>query len=685
MNLKTSLIAVSAMALVASCQNSGGEANKKEATKARKLLDPANMDTTVRPGDDFFMYANGAWLKNNPIPASKTRWGSFNELQENNYNALLELLNAAASKKDAAAGSNDQKVGDFYRSGMDSNTINKAGISPLNGIYARIDGMTNTDELLAEIAREHTEGIGPVFAFYVAPDDKNVTQQVCQLFQSGLGLPDRDFYFNTDDRSAKIREAYKAYQVKMLTLMGEDEASAQKDAAAIYSLEEKLAKASMTRVEMRDPYKLYNKFQVDGFSAKTPGINWKSVLGQMKINGQDSLIVGQPAFFAEISKQLKATPLDVWKKYLKFHLTNDMAQFLADNIDQAHFDFYGKAVRGQQEQEPRWKRVLGVVDGSIGELLGQMYVDKTFKPEAKERMLNLVNNLQKTYADRIQRLDWMSDATKQKALAKLNTFIKKIGYPDKWKDYSKLNVVGNDYVKNVIAASAFEYDYQINKLGKPVDRTEWGMTPPTVNAYYNPAFNEIVFPAGILQYPFFDFDADDAVNYGGIGAVIGHEMTHGFDDQGSQYDADGNLKNWWLPEDAKRFAEKTGMVEKQFDAYTVLDSVHVNGKLTLGENLADLGGLAIAYEAFKKTKQGQSSDKIDGFTPDQRFFLSWAQVWRANTRDEEMFNRIKTDPHSPNLWRCNGPLSNMPEFYQAFNVQATNKMYRPDSLRAKVW
>ena len=342
-------------------------------------------------------------------------------------------------------------------------------------------------------------------------------------------------------------------------------------------------------------------------------------------------------------------------------------------------------VRGQKDQKPRWQRVLNVVDGSVGELLGQMYVDKHFKPEAKKRMLELLDNLQSTYAERIKRLDWMSDVTKQKALGKLGTFIRKIGYPDKWRDYSKLEISGNDYVKNIMAASAFEYDYMINKLGKPVDKTEWGMTPPTVNAYYNPAFNEIVFPAGILQYPFFEMNADDAVNYGGIGAVIGHEITHGFDDQGRQYDADGNLNDWWTPEDAAKFNEKTAMVIKQYNGFTVLDTVHINGELTLGENLADLGGLAIAYEAFKKTKQGQGNEKIDGFTPDQRFFLSWAQVWRANTTPEEAFNRIKTDPHSPNLWRCNGPLSNMPEFYQAFGVKEGDKMWRPEAERARVW
>lgn len=680
MKLKHSIIAGAALVALASCGEKGGETKT-----TRKFIDPANMDTTVSPKDNFFLYANGAWLKNNPIPGDKTRWGSFDELIENNYKALHELLDAAAAKKDAAPGSAEQKVGDLYRAGMDSVTIDKAGITPLNDLMARIDAIKDANGIINEIALEQSEGNSNLFGFYVGPDDKNVTNNICNLSQSGLGLPDRDYYFDKDERTTKIRDAYKAYQVKLLMLMGEDSATAVKNAAGIYKLEEALAGASMTRVEMRDPYKLYNKYSFDQFNKMTPGIDWKSVFATMKVTGQDSFIVGMPKFFAEISKQLKATPVDVWKIYLKFHNVSGAAGFLSKDINEANFDFYGRTVRGQKEQRPRWQRVLRVVDGSIGELLGQMYVDKHFKPEAKQRMLELLKNLQDTYADRIKRLDWMSEATKQKALGKLNTFMKKIGYPDKWKDYSKLEIKGNDYFKNAMAASAFEYNYNISKLGKPVDRTEWGMTPPTVNAYYNPAFNEIVFPAGILQFPFFDQAADDAVNYGGIGGVIGHEMTHGFDDQGRQYDADGNLKDWWTEDDAKKFTEKADVVIKQFDSYTVLDTVHVNGHLTLGENLADLGGIAIAYEAFKKTKQGQSEDKIDGFTPDQRFFLSWAQVWRGQATPEETANRIKTDPHSPSVWRCNSPLMNMPEFYKAFGIKEGDKMFRPEAERAKVW
>jgi len=668
-----------------SCKDSGSKDSKNEAGESKALLDPANMDTTVKPGNDFFLYANGAWLKNNPVPGSETRWGSFNELQENNYKALHQLLDDAAAKTNAADGSAEQKVGDLYRSGMDSAAVDKTGITPLNTSFADIDAITDSKGIMAEIAKSYTEGNGQLFGFYVAPDDKNVSKNIAQFIQSGLGMPDRDYYFNKDERTAKIRDAYKEYQVKMLTLMGEDAATAKKDAADIYKLEEALAGASMTRVEMRDPYKMYNKYSVEGLNKLTPNIDWKVMFTNLNIASQDSCIVATPNFFKEVSKQLTATSLDVWKKYLKFHTFNDAAPYLSANIDNAHFDFYGKTVRGQQEQKPRWKRVLNVVDGSVGELLGQMYVDKYFKPEAKQRMMEMVSNLQETYAERIKRLDWMSDVTKQKALAKLNSFMKKIGYPDKWRNYDALKISKDSYYKNAEAAAAFEYNYMISKLGKPVDKTEWQMTPPTVNAYYNPAFNEIVFPAGILQYPFFDANADDAVNYGGIGAVIGHEMTHGFDDQGRQYDADGNLHDWWTPEDAKKFTEKTNMVVKQFDGYTVLDSTHVNGKLTLGENLADLGGLAIAYEAFKKTKQGKGDIKIDGFTPDQRFFLSWAQVWRANTRPEELATRIMTDPHSPSEWRCNGPLSNMEEFYKAFNVQPGDKMYKPVTERAKVW
>lgn len=678
MNFKHSFLAVSAVLALAACKDTGNADNKG----AMKLLDPANIDTTVKPGDNFYLYANGTWLKNNPIPADQTRWGSFNELQENNYKALHELL-ISAENSNAAAGTKEQMVGDLFKSGMDSAAIDKAGITPIKDQLAQIDAITDPSGVLKEVAREHTVGLNPLFNFGISLDDKNVTREICQFYQGGLGMPDRDYYFNKDARSTKIREAYKQYLAKVMTLMGDSNAAA--NAAAEYKLEETLAAASMTRVEQRDPYNVYHKMSISSLNAATPGVDWKGVFTDLKITNQDSCIVGQPKYFAEIAKQLKATPLPVWKNYLKTQMVMDMSPYLSSNFDEAHFDFYGRTLRGQEAQKPRWKRILGVVDGSVGDMLGQLYVDKNFKPEAKKRMLDLVNNLQETYAERIKNLDWMSQETKEKALTKLHGFMKKIGYTDKWKTYDGLKIVPNNYAANIFNASAWEYNYNINKLGKPVDKTEWGMTPPTVNAYYNPAFNEIVFPAGILQYPFFSEKADDAVNYGGIGAVIGHEMTHGFDDQGRQYDADGNLKDWWTSADSANFVKRANMVVDQFNNYTVLDTVHVNGHLTEGENLADLGGITIAYQAFKKTEQGKGDTKIDGFTPDQRFFLSWAQVWRSNTRPEEIASRIVTDPHSPNELRANGPLSNFEPFYKAFNVQPGDKMYRPDSLRAKVW
>ncbi|MCW3121169.1 MAG: putative metalloendopeptidase [Flavipsychrobacter sp.] len=678
MQLKNTLLAGAAILAMAS-------GTQNATAKGKNLLSRANMDTTVRPGDNFNLYANGRWLRENPIPKSKTRWGSFNELQENNYNALHTLLEEAAHTRNAKPGSTMQKVGDFYRTGMDSAKIDQIGIASLNSVLTRIRNVKDANGLINEIAIEHTEGIGPLFSFGISPDDKNVTKEVCQFGQGGLGMPGREYYFDMDARTVRIRDAYKAYIPKMLALMGESATAAQKDATDIYNLELMLAGASLTRVEMRDPYKLYNKYSLAEINKLTPGLDWKMLLTSLKVKGEDTVIVGMPAFFTEVAKDMKTVSIETWKKYMEYHLVNNLSSYLSHNFDTTHFAFYGKTMRGQQEQEPRWKRIMQVVDNSEGELLGQMYVDKNFKPEAKKRMLELVNNLQQTYADRINKLDWMSNETKVKAITKLNTFMKKIGYPDKWKDYSSLTIVNNDYIKNVLASGVWEYNYELSKLGRKVDRTEWGMTPPTVNAYYNPGFNEIVFPAGILQYPFFDGDADDAVNYGGIGAVIGHEMTHGFDDQGRLYNAEGNLANWWTSADSANFTMKANMVVDQFNKLIVIDTTHANGALTEGENLADLGGLNIAYEAFKKTEQGKSNTKIDGFTPDQRFFLSWAQVWRANTRPEEIASRLKTDPHSPSELRCNVPITNMQAWYNAFDVKPTDKLFRPASERARVW
>ncbi len=682
MQLKNTILAGMAIASMAACQQ---PALKGADAPATKFIDVANMDTTVHPGDNFFLYANGAWLKTNPVPGDQTRWGSFNILAENNLKALHTLLDSAASVKNAPAGSAIQKVGDFYRTGMDSATIEKAGITPLKDVMARIDAIKDAAGLMSEITLEHTMGMGEVFSFGISPDDKIVTKEICQFAQGGLGMPGREYYFDKDARTTEIRESYKQYIPKMLVMMGEDSVTAKKDAAQIYALELALASASLSRVEMRDPIKLYNKYNLDGINKIAGGLDFKTILAGLKVTGQDSILVATPGFFGALGKQMKATPIEVWKKYMKFHIVNSMSPYLSSNFDKAHFDFYGSKMRGQKIQSARWKRVLHEVDGGVGDLLAQLYVEKYFKPEAKKRMMELLNNLQNAYAERIQKLDWMSADTKKLGLTKLNAIMKKIGYPDKWKDYSAVTIVNNDYVKNLMTVSAWEYNYELNKLGKPVDRTEWGMTAPTVNAYYNPAFNEIVFPAGILQFPFFDASADDAVNYGGIGAVIGHEITHGFDDQGRLYNAEGNLANWWKSDDSANFEKKANVMVDQFNKMIVIDTCHANGKLTEGENLADLGGINIAYEAFKKTEQGKSDKKIDGFTPDQRFFLSWAQVWRANTTPEEIATRLKTDPHSASELRCNMPVSNVEAWYKAFDIKPTDKMFRPEADRARVW
>ncbi len=664
---------------LASC----GQGDQSSAS-VHKMIDRANLDTTVRPGDNFYQYANGTWMKLNPIPKTETGWGSFNEVEEATYKTLHAILDSAASLGKVPDGSIIQKVGDFYRSGMDSVTINKEGISPLSDIMAHINNVGDVSSLIDEIGNEHQIGLGPVFSFGIAPDDKNVSKEICQFGQGGLGLPTREYYFDKDDRTVKIREAYRKYIPTVLMLIGEDQITAGRDAADIYNLELSLAGGSLTQNDMRDPYRVYNKFTVDDISKQT-GMDWKKLLASLNVKGQDTLLVAEPKFFMTVANDLKSVPIDVWKKYLKFHLVNEMAPHLGAEFDSTQFNFYGKILYGLEAQRPRWKRILEMTDECEGEMLGQLYVNRKFKPEAKARMLELVDNLQKTYAERIQKLDWMGDSTKRKALTKLNAFVKKIGYPDKWKDYSDLVIVGNDFVKNIFAASQWAYNYNLGKLGKPVDKTEWGMTPPTINAYYNAAFNEIVFPAGILQYPFFDANADDAVNYGGIGAVIGHEMTHGFDDQGRLYNAQGNLSNWWSKEDEANFKARAKQVGSPFRKIIVIDDIHANDSLTEGENLADLGGINIAYEAFKKTKQGKSNDKKDGFTPDQRFFLSWAQVWRMNQRPEALAAQVKTDGHSPSVLRVNVPLSNMAAWYKAFDIKPSDKLFRPENERIRVW
>ena len=650
----------------------------------RKFIDPSNMDLSLKPGDNFYLYANGNWLKNTPIPPSKTRWGSFNILAEESSVSLKKLLEDAASNP----GTNSlmKRVGEFYASAMDSNAIEKLGSQPIRAYLDAITQLSGKEQLIDHINFLRAHSItSSLYRLGVTQDAKNVTTYIISIGQGGTSLPDRDYYLKDDQRSKNVRKEYIKYITTLFSLCGTDEAAAAGNANTILDLEKKIAQAQMSRVEMRDPVKLYNKFSVDGLSAKTPSLNWRKILLQSGYGiGQDSIIVSNPRFMVFADSLLNAVPLNDWKVFLQWNVIRDAAPYLSNAFVNANF-IYNQAISGQKEQTPRWQRMSGLIDGQLGDLLGQLYVDKYFNIDAKKRMLELVNNLQETFEERITKLDWMSGETKARALGKLNAFTKKIGFPDKWKTYEGLEIKKDDFLGNLIRCNQWQYNYNVNRLGRPVDKTEWGMTPPTVNAYYSPPKNEIVFPAGILRFPFFDFEADDAVNYGGIGAVIGHEMTHGFDDQGRQFDADGNLHDWWTKVDADEFKKRADEVVNQYNGFVILDSLHVNGKLTLGENLADLGGLNIAFAAFKKTEQGKGNKKIDGFTPDQRFFLNWAQVWRNNILPEAAANLILTDPHSPGVCRCNGPVTNIDAFYKAFDIKEGDKMFKPKEKRTKIW
>ncbi len=676
------LIWLAVPAVFAAC-NSKPTQSADEAPKRTVFFDKTGMDTTVKPGDNFFDYANGSWLKKTEIPSTETGWGLAKILYNNTQTELHGILEDAV-KQDATKGSAEQKVGDLYSSGMDTATIDKLGYTPVKPTLTAIDGLKDYKELINYVASSYKDGDGYMFGFYVSADGRNSKQNVAQFDQDGLGLPNRDYYFNTDDATKKIREAYVAYITKLFVLTGVDAAIAAKNAQDILKLETELAKSHSTPVELRDPIKNYNKFAVADIQKKIPGVDLNDVFKRMGFK-TDTILVGQPKYDIALFGLLKSEPIAIWKTKLKFMALSNSANYLSKDFRAASFEFNDKTLNGQKQPKERWKTMVTTVDGGLGELLGQVYVKKYFTPEAKKRITDLVNNLQAVYKERIEKLDWMSPATKEKAIIKLNAFTKKIGYPDKWKKYDDVNIDKGAFYNSMQSISKHNYKEMIDKVNKPVDRTEWGMTPPTLNAYYNPSYNEIVFPAGILQYPFFDKNADDAINYGGIGMVIGHEMTHGFDDQGSQYDKDGNLNVWWTKEDNDKFKAKTQAVAKQYDAYTVLDNMHVNGNLTLGENIADNGGVAIAYEAFKRTPEGKSDKKIDGFTPDQRFFLSIAQIWRSKNRDESTRMRINNDPHSPAMYRVNGPISNMDAWYQAFGIKAGDKLYKPENARVKIW
>ncbi|OGX85792.1 peptidase M13 [Hymenobacter lapidarius] len=645
----------------------------------------ANIDQSVKPCEDFFHYASGNWLKNNPIPAAESRWGSFNELADNNNATLRAILNdAAKNAAKAPKGSNAQKVGDFYASAMDSVAIEAAGLKYLQPHLNRIAAIKDLGEMQRFLADPKAHAGSVWYGSYVGQDEKISTQYAVQMGQGGLSLPDRDYYLKDDARSKAIRAAYDTYLVNTFKMLGDNEATAKSNAAAVQRIETRLAKASKSRVDLRDPYANYTKMTLAQANAAYPNLNLPLVLKESGLGAAKEVIVGQPDFMKEVSAMLKEEPIADQKQYLRFHLVSSVTAALPKAFGDESFRF-SQTLTGAKKQQPRWKRTLRATDGALGEAFGQLYVDKAFSPKAKASAKEMIENLRVAYAERIKATDWMSEATKKEALTKLNAFVVKIGYPDKWKDYSKLSIGRESYLNNLLAARVWANQDQISHFGKPIDRNEWGMTPPTVNAYYNPPMNEIVFPAGILQPPFYDPKADDAVNYGGIGAVIGHEMTHGFDDQGRQYDSKGNLRDWWTKEDADKFNAKADIVGKQYDAFMPLDSVHVNGKLTMGENLADLGGLTIAYAAFKKTPQAKAGKTIDGFTPEQRFFLGYAQIWRNNSRPEALRQQVQTDPHSPAEFRTNGPLMNMPEFFEAFGCKDGSKMMRAQADRSKIW
>jgi putative endopeptidase len=657
---------------------------QKEPPKAR-VIDPANMDPTTKPGDDFMTYAGGAWIKNNPIPPKETRWGSFTILRDFNVKAVRDILTESAADAKAAPGSIKKRVGDFYSAGMDSLAVEKLGFSPIQDDYNKVGSVKSLDDVLNEITYMRTSGLAnPLFGFFVGQDRKHPKVMAAQLVQGGTTLPDRDFYLKDDARSKKIQLAFNNYMVTLFKLAGENEETAKKKSEVIYALEKKLAAAQMSRVEMRDPYKTYNKFSFVDFAKANPDFQWPATMQRLGVTGQDSILVNSPKFFHVADSLLKATPVADWATYLQWNLVRNAAPYLSSPFVSANFA-YNSVMSGQKVQTPRWQRMSTLTDQTIPDLLGQLYVEKHFKPAAKARMDEMIKNLVKAYEIRIKNLEWMSDATKLKALDKLAAFTPKIGYTTKWRTYDGLELSRTSFLGNLRNAGKWSYNEMVSQLGKPVDKTRFNMSPPTVNASYNPVNNEITFPAGILQFPFFHPDADDAFNYGAIGAVIGHEISHGFDDSGSQYDKDGTLRNWWTAEDLTKFKALAKRLKEQYDGYVVNDSVHVNGQLTLGENIGDLGGLNAAYEAFKMTRQGQGKTRIDGFTPDQRFFLAFAQIWRSNTLSDTKAQLVVTDPHSPAEYRTIGAPVNMDAWYKAFNIQPGDKLYKKPEDRIKIW
>ena len=647
-------------------------------------LNAADLDPAVQACADLNGFVNSKWLKANPVPGDQTTWGSFEILRERSLEVQHALVLQAAAGK-AAAGSNEAKIGDIWKTGSDEAAIEAAGIKPLQPELDKIAALNDTAAITGYLRDAYAQGNGFLFSLYASPDFKDSANVIAYVGQSGLGLPEKGYYF--DESQAKIREAYVAYIEQLLTLSGVDAAQAKQQAKAVMDFETRLAKASLSRIELRDPAKRYNPVSAADADKQTPNFSWTALFDTLQIPAKDKFSLAQPGFFNELNTMLADVPAATWQAYLRFHTVDNAAPYLSKNFEQANFDFFSKTLRGQQEMQPRWKRVLDSVNGSMGEALGQLYVDAVFPAESKVAMQHLVENLSVALKARLEGLPWMGEDTKKKALEKWASFTPKIGYPDKWRDFSGLTTNSDSYLGNMQAAQAFNYRYMLAKIGKPVDKTEWGMTPQTVNAYYNATKNEIVFPAAILQPPFFDAKADPALNYGGIGAVIGHEMMHGYDDSGSQFAANGNFDNWWTDADRSAFNGRTDQLVAQFDGYESLPGVNVKGKLTLGENIGDLGGLTVAYDALQMAlKEDEKVNvPVDGYSQDQRFFMNWATVWRRNFTDGELRVRLNTDPHAPANFRANGAPSNMPSYAAAFQCKAGDAMVRADDKRVVIW
>ncbi len=652
-------------------------------TLAEAEVDRVHFDSGIKLEDSFYHHTNGGWLKENPIPPEYSRWGSFSVIQENNQANLRMICERVAKKSDPSLV--EKRVGDFFTSGMDEAAINALGATPLKPELEKIAAISSPADILATLAHFHRLGIDAGFSFGSTTDQKASDREIAALAQGGLGLPERGYYFNEDEKSKTTRGQYVVHIEKMLTLLGESPEAAKASAAAVMKLETTLAQGALARVQLRDPYKSYHKMPLSEALAKVPSLDLKSYFAAMKTPEFSEINLAHPDFMKGFASALTATPVIDWQAYLRWHLVHTYAPFLSQPFDQENFAFYGTTLTGTTQQKPRWKRIVSSVDLLIGDSLGQLYVAEFFPAESKQRVLKLVEDLRSSLGDRLNALDWMDEPTKAKAQEKLAAFVVKMGYPDIWKDYAGVEISRSNFLANIQAATRYAVARDIAKIGGPVDRKEWGMSAPTVNAYYRPTNNEIVFPAGILQPPFFDAKADDAVNYGGIGAVIGHEMTHGFDDSGRKYDAKGNLNDWWSKDSTEKFNIRAAAVVKQFAAYTVLDGLHVNGELTQGENIADLGGVKVAFGALKKALAGKPGEVIDGFTPEQRFFISYSTIWRSNSRPEALRLQINTDPHSPAEFRTNGPLSNLDEFAEAFKIPADSPMRRAASERVEIW